>query len=95
MSASTKMEMVRAQSDTRLVLGIVPDSSPQLVVDAFLRFTAAARAVNPAAITSSLSAPVFTLPPSQTLQILSHLPYIESANVAALQASNEAFSNRR
>jgi hypothetical protein len=95
MSASTKMEMVRAQSDTRRVLGIVPDSSPQLVVDAFLRFTAAARAVNQAAVASSLNAPVFTLQPSQTLQILSHLPYIELANVAALQASNEAFSNRR
>jgi hypothetical protein len=95
MSATAKMGMLRARTDTRRVLGIAPDISSQLVIDALLRLISTPLANNEAAITSSLTRPVFMLPASQTLRILSDLPYIQSANVATLQASNEAFLNRR
>jgi hypothetical protein len=95
LSAVAKTGMVRARADTRRVLGIAPDISSQWVIDALLRFISTPLANNEAAIASSLTQPVFMLPAPQTLRILSNLPYIASANVATIQASNEAFLNRR
>jgi hypothetical protein len=86
-SGATKAPMDRARSDTRRVLGIVPDAPPQVVVDALLWLTMALRARDQAAVMQSLSTPVFTLPPSQTLKILSNLPYIQSANLATVMAA--------
>jgi hypothetical protein len=42
-----------------------------------------------AAATRVLTAPVFTLPPQQTLQILADLPPIRSANIASADAPNQ------
>jgi hypothetical protein len=36
-----------------------------------------------------LGSPVFTLSPPQTLQVLSNMPYIQSANVATMNASGQ------
>ena len=36
-----------------------------------------------------LRTPIFTLPPEQTLQVLSNMPYIQSANIATLDAANQ------
>jgi hypothetical protein len=95
MSGTSKLGMVQARTDTRRVLGIAPNAPSPLVVDALLRLTMALRAGDQKASTQSLSAPVFTLPPSQTLRILSNLPYIQSANQVTLQAANEAVSFER
>jgi|HubBroStandDraft_1064217.scaffolds.fasta_scaffold30819_2 hypothetical protein len=89
MSGTSKLGMVQARADMRKVLGIAPDASPQLVVDALLRFTVALRGGDQAAAMQALAAPVFTLRPDQTMKILSNLPYIRSANQATLQAANE------
>jgi hypothetical protein len=93
MSGTSKLGMVQARTDTRRVLGIAPDAPPQLVVDALLRLTVALRTDDQAAAMQALGSPVFTLPPSQTMKILSNLPYIRSANQATLQAANEEFSH--
>jgi hypothetical protein len=90
MSGTSRFGMLQARTDTRRVLGIVPDAPPQLVINALLRFTVALSAGDQAAAMRILGAPVFTLPPSQTARILSNLPYIQSANLATLRASNEA-----
>ena len=37
----------------------------------------------------ALAAPGFTLPPEQTLRVLSNLPYIRSANLASIDAANQ------
>ncbi len=91
MSGTSKLGMVQARTDTRRVLGIAPDAPPRLVVDALLRLTVALREGDQASALRTLTAPVFSLPPSQTLQILTNLPYIQSANQATLQAANEEF----
>jgi hypothetical protein len=36
-----------------------------------------------------LASPVFTLPPQHTLQILTNIPYIQSANVATMDAARQ------
>ena len=36
-----------------------------------------------------LASPVFTLPPQHTLQILSNMPYIQSANIATMDAARQ------
>jgi hypothetical protein len=82
--------MLQARVETRRVLGIVPDAPPQPVVEALLRLIAALRSGDPGAPAQALSSPVFTLPSSETLQILSHMPYIPATNIATLQASNGA-----
>ena len=86
-SGTTKAPMDRAREDTRRVLGIVPNAPPQLVVDSLLWLTLALRTGDQAAVMQSLSTPVFTLPPPQTLTILSNLPYIQSANLATVMAA--------
>ncbi len=91
MSGTSKLGMVQARADIRHVLGIAPDAPAQRVVDALLRFTVALSAGDRAAAMQALGAPVFTLPPSETLEILSNLPYVQSANQATLQAANEEF----
>lgn len=89
LSPLTKQEMLQARVDVRQVLGIEPNAPSQFVVNALLQFTAAWQAGNQPAALQALSAPVFTLPPQQTLAILSNLPLIRSANVASIDAANQ------
>jgi hypothetical protein len=89
MDVTSTLGMIRARKDTRRVLGIVQDAPPRIVVEALLRLTAALSADDQAGAIRVLGSPVFfTRPPSQTLHILSNLPYIQSANIATLQAAN-------
>jgi hypothetical protein len=88
MDVTSTLGMIRARKDTRRVLGIVQDAPPRIVVEALLRLTAALSADDQAGAIRVLGSPVFTRPPSQTLHILSNLPYIQSANIATLRAAN-------
>ncbi len=92
MDVMSALGMVQARKDMRRVLGIVPDASPRVVVGTLLRFTAALSSDDHAEAIRILDSPIFTLPPTQTLHILSNLPYIRSANVATVQAANAAVS---
>jgi hypothetical protein len=89
LSPLTKMEMLQARVDVRKVLGIVPNARSQNVADSLLRFAAAWQAGDQPAALQVLGAPVFTLPPQQTLGILTNLPAIQSANVASIDAANQ------
>jgi hypothetical protein len=95
MSGTSKLGMVQARADTRHVLGISPGASSRSVIDAMLRLTVALSVGDQTAAMQTLGAPVFTLPPSQTLRILSDLPYIQSVNQVTLQAANEAVAFER
>ncbi len=83
--------MLQARGETRRVLGnTLRRTAEKLVVEALLRVIAALRSGDPAAATKAFSSPVFTLPSSETLQILSRMPFIPATNIATLQASNGA-----
>lgn len=92
LSATSKLGMVQARADIRQVLGIRPDAPPRLVVDTFLRVVAALRDGDQATITQAFNASIFTLPAAQAQQVLTNLPYIQSASGAASQASSEALA---
>lgn len=91
MSAVSKVEMAQARADTRRVLGIAPGASSRRVVDALLWLNLALRQGDQATALKILAAPEFTLPPAQTLRILYNLPYIQSANLATIQAAGGEF----
>lgn len=91
-SPFTLQHMIEARADTRRVVGIQPDAPPQPVANALLQTIAALQTGNQAAVMQALGLPVFTLPPEQTLQILTELPYIRSANIATSEAAADALS---
>jgi hypothetical protein len=91
MDRSVKVRMVQARDDLRLILGIRTDAPPQFVVNALLNASGAVFAGDQAEAARSLSAPVFTRPPEQTLQVLSNLPYVQTANLATSRAEDQAF----
>lgn len=88
-SPLTKQGMLQARADVRRVLGVAPNAPSQIVVTALLQFSAAWQFGNQPAAMQALAAPVFTLPPPQTLQVLGDLPYVQSANVASMDAARE------
>jgi len=94
-SASAKNRMIQARTDVRRSLGIREDAPPGLVVASLSRVVAALHDHDPAAAAQAVGTPAFTLPPAQTLRILSDLPTIPSANDATNEASNEALRNGR
>jgi hypothetical protein len=86
-SPLTKQEMLQARTDVRRVLGIAPDAPSQFVVEALLQFAWLWQYGNRPAAMQAIASPVFTVPPQQTLQVLSNLPYIQSANIASTDAA--------
>ena len=88
-SPLTKQEMLRARVDVRQVLGIAPNAPSQFVVETLLQFAWLWQAGNQPAAMQALAAPGFTLPPQQTLQVLTNLPYVRSANIASIDAATQ------
>jgi len=88
-SPLTKQEMLQARVDVRRVLGIRPDAPSQLVVNTLLAFAGFWSVGNQPAAMQVLASPVFTLPPQHTLQTLSNMPYVQSANIATMDAANQ------
>jgi hypothetical protein len=89
LSPLTKQQMLQARVDVRAVLGVPPGVPSQMVVGALLQFAAAWQAGNQQAALQFLNPPAFVRGPQQTLQILSNLPYIPTANRASLDAANQ------
>jgi len=81
-----KQEMLQARTDVRRVLGIASDAPSQFVVEALLQFAWLWQFGNPPAAIQAIATPIFTLPPQQTLQVLTNLPYVRSANIASAEA---------
>jgi hypothetical protein len=91
MDAATKLHMAQARDDLRRVLGVRPDAPPQLVVNTLLQLSAGLQFGNQAEAAQALASPVFTYPPPQTMQILSNLPYNQTANLATARAAAQSF----
>lgn len=89
LSPLTKQEMLQARIDVRRVLGITPTVPSQAVVNAMLGFASVWQSGNRAGALQLLAVPGFTLPPEQMLQVLSNMPYIQSANIATIDAANQ------
>ena len=85
----TKQQMLQTRADLRQALGIVSNAPSQVVVNALLQFASAWQSGNQPAALQALAIPAFTLPPQQTVQVLSNLPSIPSANLATTSASRE------
>jgi len=83
-----KQQMLQARTDVRRVLGVAPDASSQAVVNALLQFAASWQAGNQSGAIQALGAPVFTLSPTQTQEVLSNMPPIPSANTATMNAAS-------
>jgi hypothetical protein len=93
LDASIPLHLARARDQLRQILGIRPDAPPQLVVNTLLALGLDLQTGNRAAAMAVLAGPIFTLPPEQTLQVLSNLPYVQEANLATARAAAEVSSD--
>lgn len=91
MDLSIKVHMAQARDQLQQILGIRPDVPPQVVVNTLLALSMNLQFGNQAAAMQVLASPIFTQPPERTLQILSNLPYVQTANLATTRAANEVF----
>jgi hypothetical protein len=91
MDAAVTFRMGQARDELRQILGIRRDAPPQFVVNALLAFNAHLGTGNRVAALQVLESPVFTLPPERTLQLLSNLPYVQTANLATSRAGAQQF----
>ena len=89
MDAAVSVHMARARDDLRRILGVRPGAPSQLVVNALLALSWDLQAGNQPGANQVLESPVFTLPPAQTMQILSNLPYVQEANLATARAQSQ------
>jgi hypothetical protein len=91
MDSLVKRRLDIARSDVRAVLGIRPDAPPQLVVNAMLALFVDLQVGNQPGVAQVLASGLFILPPAQTLQVLSNLPYVQTANLATTRVANQTF----
>jgi hypothetical protein len=89
MDGLVKRRLAIARDEMRGVLGIRPDAPSQLVVNAMLALFVDLQAGDRAATTQVLASGLFTFPPEQTLQVLSDLPYMQTANLATSRVANQ------
>ena len=88
-SPLAKQQMRMARVDVRRVLGIAVDAPSTVVVPALVRVTHSLQAGARPDDIDALRHPPFSLPPRQTIEALTHLPYIGSANVATSEVASE------
>jgi hypothetical protein len=91
MDSLVKRRLGIARGDVRAVLGIRPDAPPQLVVNGMLALFTGLQLGDQTAVTQVLASGLFTLPPEQTLRVLSDLPYVQTANLATTRVANQTF----
>ena len=89
--ASVKLHMARARDELRQIVGIRPDASSQMAVNALLALALDLETENQPAAMAVLQSPVFIRPPEETLRVLSNLPYVQEANLATARAEAGAF----
>jgi len=89
MDSSIPLHMAAARDELRQTLGIRTGTPSQLVVNTLLALNLDLQTGNQPAAITVLGGPIFTLPPEQTLHILSNLPYNQQANLATSRAEDE------
>ncbi|HET9148714.1 MAG TPA: hypothetical protein VFN77_11725 [Acetobacteraceae bacterium] len=87
MDALVKLQMLRARSRVRRILGVRPGAPSQAVIDALVAAARALHRGDERAALTALSAPVFIHPPRRSLALLAHFPYVPLANHATAFAS--------
>jgi hypothetical protein len=91
MDSTVKLRMAQARDELRQIVGIRRDAPPQFVVNAMLALNVDLLAGDQLGATQVLASPVFTGPPERTLQSLSNLPYVQTANLATSRAESQSF----
>lgn len=89
-SITTKAQMVQGRAAMRQALGIAPAATTQDVVDRLIAASNAMEGRDVAQAERALTSPVFTLGPDPTLALLTNLPYVPAANIAAQKANQES-----
>ena len=90
-SANTQEYLLQGRREMRAALGVVPGTPSQRVVDALAGAGNALAADDQARALALLGAPVFQGTGQQTLAVLTNMPYLQSANIGTIRASNELF----
>lgn len=85
--AITKQLMLQGRAEVRRYLAVAPGTPSQVVVTDLLRAAAAFEGQDVAAAKAALPASVFTLGPDRTTALLTNMPPLPQANVAAQQAN--------
>jgi hypothetical protein len=93
MSPITKIQMLQARGEFRQALGIKPDVPSQVVVNAEIQALWDLEHGDTAAAQHVFSAPIFTQPPQQIMQVLNDLPTLPAARAATSDAELEQFRN--
>ncbi|HEY1933675.1 MAG TPA: hypothetical protein VGG99_16810 [Acetobacteraceae bacterium] len=86
----TQMQLPEARDALRRVVGIAPNAPPPLVVNTLLRLLHDLQVGNMMDARAVIAPPLFTMPPDQTLAVLTNLPPVPIAHVATQQAELEA-----
>ncbi len=89
MSPITKIQMLQARVEVRQAVGIAPNAPSQQVITALLGVAVALDAHDQPAALRDLASPVFTRPPAQILATLGSMPYLQRANIATQNASQQ------
>lgn len=84
-----KVNMQMGRQEVRQVLGVAPGTPSQVVVNDLIAAAQAFDAGDIAGARGALPASVFTLGPDQTIALLTHLPQLPAANVAAQRVNND------
>lgn len=91
MNSMAKLEMLRARTRVRAILGISPDLPSQTVIDALVGAAHALDRGDRAGAEQALTGPGFTMPAEQMIALLGHFPRVPIANWATMFASQYLF----
>ena len=90
LGSSIPFRLSQARDELRQILGIRLDAPPQVVVNTLLALNLDLATGNHPATMQVLASPLFIQPPERTLQILSNLPYVGTANLATVRAEEQS-----
>ncbi len=93
LSVLDKLNMLAGRKEIRGVLGVAPGTPSQVVVNSLIAAAQAFDAGDVAAQRAALPVNVFTRGPDQTIALLTNLPELPAANVAAQRTNVDINSN--
>lgn len=90
---TTKLRMLQGREEIRAYLAVAAGTPSQVVVDHLIHAADSLDAHDTAGAVQALSSPAFTRGPEATIALLSNLPYLPQANVAAQNANADITFN--
>jgi len=88
--SNVKFRLRQARDEVRQVVGIRADAPPQVVVNALLAFAENMTWGNQPAATAVLTEPLFGKGPQDTFEVLSTMPYVQTANLSTARVAAQA-----